>query len=252
MPLKFTSSRFGLRAFTLIELLVVIAIIAILAAILFPVFARARENARKASCLSNMKQIGLGLMQYTQDYDEKYPQRYYNVPGGYMSWRNQLQPYVKSTQLFSCPSNPKNATVSSEETGVNSGIRISYGAPVYGTRSVFVDPPGAPTSIAAIDSSSLTLAAVETTGAYSDAPISNGFWSTCTGDCVYAGHLAMGNFLFADGHAKSLKPLSTLDSASGGSAGTINMWTIDNLPFASGAPATNAFNALKASQTYYQ
>lgn len=61
------------RAFALIELLVVIAIIAILAAILFPVFARARENARKTSCLSNMKQMGLGLMQYTQDYDERFP-----------------------------------------------------------------------------------------------------------------------------------------------------------------------------------
>ena len=61
------------RGFTLIELLVVIAIIAILAAILFPVFARARENARRSSCLSNMKQIGLGMMQYSQDNDERYP-----------------------------------------------------------------------------------------------------------------------------------------------------------------------------------
>ncbi|RYG63911.1 DUF1559 domain-containing protein, partial [bacterium] len=69
--LSLSTSRKG--AFTLIELLVVIAIIAILAAILFPVFGRARENARRSSCLSNMKQIGLGMMQYTQDYDEKFP-----------------------------------------------------------------------------------------------------------------------------------------------------------------------------------
>lgn len=67
------SSKSTGKGFTLIELLVVIAIIAILAAILFPVFARARENARRSSCMSNMKQIGLGLMQYTQDYDEKLP-----------------------------------------------------------------------------------------------------------------------------------------------------------------------------------
>jgi len=66
-------SRNNKSAFTLIELLVVIAIISILAAILFPVFGRARENARRASCMSNLKQIGLAIMQYTQDYDEKYP-----------------------------------------------------------------------------------------------------------------------------------------------------------------------------------
>ncbi len=91
--------------FTLIELLVVIAIIAILAAILFPVFARARENARRASCQSNLKQIGLGLLQYTQDYDELHVRATMGVGGGAsQTWANSTQPYIKSTQIFQCPS----------------------------------------------------------------------------------------------------------------------------------------------------
>jgi len=102
------SGRRVMRGFTLIELLVVIAIIAILAAILFPVFARARENARRSSCQSNLKQIGLGWLQYAQDYDELI------VPGttnGYttganyaFSWPVLMQPYTKSLQLLVCPS----------------------------------------------------------------------------------------------------------------------------------------------------
>ena len=93
------------RGFTLIELLVVIAIIAILAAILFPAFARARENARRASCQSNLKQIGLGILQYTQDYDEKYPiQETVVTTDEQTRWAYAIQPYVKSEQLFQCPS----------------------------------------------------------------------------------------------------------------------------------------------------
>ena len=96
--------------FTLIELLVVIAIIAILAAILFPVFARARENARRASCQSNLKQIGIGILQYTQDYDESFPisstQVITNTPGVTVGWADGIQPYVKSIQVFQCPSEP--------------------------------------------------------------------------------------------------------------------------------------------------
>lgn len=89
-------------AFTLVELLVVIAIIAILAAILFPVFGRARENARKTSCLSNLKQIGLGFMQYTQDYDEAYPLTSYGATN--ISWTIGVGPYLKSTQIWRCSS----------------------------------------------------------------------------------------------------------------------------------------------------
>jgi prepilin-type N-terminal cleavage/methylation domain-containing protein/prepilin-type processing-associated H-X9-DG protein len=113
------------KAFTLIELLVVIAIIAILAAILFPVFARARENARRASCQSNLKQIALGIHQYTQDYDERFapavyadnatytqtdskmPGYYYTVGNGgtIISWMDIIFPYTKSIQIYQCPSN---------------------------------------------------------------------------------------------------------------------------------------------------
>ncbi len=109
-PNKTHHSTRKVKGFTLIELLVVIAIIAILAAILFPVFARARENARRASCSSNLKQIGLGILQYSQDYDEQWVPKdfWWNGSGQVPSWRQNVQPYVKSTQLFSCPSNPNN------------------------------------------------------------------------------------------------------------------------------------------------
>lgn len=109
MPSFQARSRSG---FTLIELLVVIAIIAILAAILFPVFAKAREKARQIACLSNMKQIGLGLLQYTEDNDECVPYMYGptyssggggSAPNGNYKWMDAIYPYVKSEAVFNCP-----------------------------------------------------------------------------------------------------------------------------------------------------
>lgn len=118
------------RGFTLIELLVVIAIIAILAAILFPVFAQAREKARQTSCLSNLKQMGTGLMMYAQDYDESYVINNWAVPlpyhpNGAVSgdrhgvWAKLLQPYLKNVQIFSCPSG----------TNKDPRIMVNYGEP---------------------------------------------------------------------------------------------------------------------------
>ncbi len=107
--------------FTLIELLVVIAIIAILAAILFPVFAQAREQARKTVCLSNLQQIGLGINMYSQDYDEYLPpvrdQDSKYIEG---NWKDIIQPYIKNLQIFRCPSNPA-SQVYDESGNANSG-----------------------------------------------------------------------------------------------------------------------------------
>ena len=194
------------RAFTLIELLVVIAIIAILAAILFPVFARARENARRSSCQSNLKQIGLGIMQYTQDYDEKYlPQNITgtattNVHFGYL-----LQPYLKSKQIFVCPSaagTPIDLTVA--PTGYNGGTSDHIWT--AGPTTPGGDFTGSYAMNSAFYTPILSLAQVNfpsQTPLFFDAawPESNG-----AGDVRFAGgsrrHLEGGNICYADGHVK--------------------------------------------------
>lgn len=111
--------RTSRRGFTLIELLVVIAIIAILAAILFPVFAQARDSARQTTCLNDQKQLGTALMMYAQDYDENYPSWSFATGAGklfsdprfkiwsYSTWVDAVMPYVKNNQVFACPNGPK-------------------------------------------------------------------------------------------------------------------------------------------------
>ena len=125
------------KGFTLIELLVVIAIIAILAAILFPVFQKVRENARRTACLSNLKQIGLGIVQYNQDFDELQPCGA-NAYGKGTGWAGQIYPYLKSVAVFQCPDDSGVGSRASSY-GLNTNFIVSnYGTPAFGVTV----PPG--------------------------------------------------------------------------------------------------------------
>jgi len=247
--------------FTLIELLVVIAIIAILAAILFPVFAKAREKARQASCLSNEKQIGLALMMYSQDNDELLPNR--KNEGGHMNWKTYINPYVGSTQVWVCPSNP---FTQPDDDG--SLFPSNYAANTdAGSGNPLVQPFidcnawagwACPNSASQADlkQPSQTIGVVEFEGRYSDyrvtaAPFWGNTWAG-PGSQMFAGHTGRSNFLFLDGHVKSMKPLDTLDKQDGGNAST-NMWTNDGSSFTSHGAATpqdKGFVNLNFTQTF--
>lgn len=220
------------EGFTLIELLVVIAIIAILAAILFPVFARARENARRAGCLSNLKQIGLATMMYTQDYDESYPYATTviptdaNTPGGIWftniwAWQQVLYPYDKSMQVAVCPSSDSAYATIPYEGNYGANLLLIQ----YGHEAV---PAPTPIKLSTVQAPANTymfmdagVYGMQVNGQVVSTSSNNNQYLPGTGDagttscvqttsffksdCQSGRHFGGINMTFADGHAKWLK-----------------------------------------------
>lgn len=241
------------KAFTLIELLVVIAIIAILAAILFPVFAQAKEAAKKSACLNSQKQIGLAVVMYAGDSDDVMCPRVNRVNGSTLSWRTMTAPYVKSGALYQCPTNPartaKPADWTCDEAGdcgwneepnqftsynANwnwNGMGGPFGDNLNG---VSMTVSTAPAQVITIVESSLRTSGVNLVVPWALADLMTAPSKADGSQGHIWAHNGQSNFSFLDGHAKSMKPTATMNNvneADPALSSRPNMWCLDLAPW---------------------
>ena len=202
------------RGFTLLEVLVLLFIVCILAALLFPIYAGKRESARLSSCQSNLKQIGLGFLQYERDYDEKHPLAYADDDGSDTydasldrGWMQLVQPYIKSTAVFQCPNEPSDYSPPLRATD------YWYSAPISQTKQLTDVTKPAQTvlcgdGVAASAALVATHSAITYNGNAPTLKYDGEIWDTTEKTNGKGGrrHMDGMNFLFCDGHVKWLKP----------------------------------------------
>ena len=204
----YTTKRECGKGFTLIELLVVIAIVALLAAILFPVFAKAREKARQTACLSNLKQLGLGAMQYLQDYDENYPQMatdsssnndLLNTSG----FLGEMYAYTKSTSIYRCPDIAPTANESANPTSTYTGNGMIFRPGGLSQAKILDNKYGISGLI--MMQETLYSEPRSVNRPFGDPSFLGLFWhgiDPVPGEAYNHNHNGGGNLLFCDGHAK--------------------------------------------------